>query len=585
MSQSSPLEQRIGQALLWHGKDYEALCSTFSWKAAGRQLDGLPEGGLNIAYEAVDRHVMWNGCEKTAIRWLGKSGNCRDISYADLARDTARFASVLDHLGIEQGERVFALMGREPALYVTALGTLRRGAVFCPLFSAFGPDPIKARISIGEGAVLVTTKAFYQKKIAHIRGELPTLKHVLIVGDADDLPDDTLSFDTLLAAGDPGFPVAQTRPHDMALLHFTSGTTGKPKGAFHVHEAVLAHHVSAQYALDLRKDDIIWCTADPGWVTGTSYGIIAPLTTGATMIVDEAEFNPERWYTILQDQKVTVWYSAPTAIRMLMKAGGDLAREYDLSALRFLASVGEPLNPEAVIWSADVFGKPFHDNWWQTETGAIMIGNLAIGDIKPGSMGRPLPGIDAGIVELREDGSVREITSAGEVGELALRPGWPSMFRGYLHETARYEKCFKGGWYLSGDLAMRDTDGYYWFVGRADDMIKSSGHLIGPFEVESALVAHDAVAEAAVIGVPDERAGEVVKAFVTLHHGIEPDETTRRDILAHVRRSLGAAVAPRVIEFADELPKTRSGKIMRRLLKARELGLPEGDTSTLETFK
>jgi len=565
--------------------DYEALCSAFSWKSARQQLDGLPGGGLNIAYEAVDRHLIHGRGSKTAIRHIGKSGKVEDISYGDLAARTSRFASVLHKLGVAPGEKVFALMGRVPELYVTALGTLKRGAVFCPLFSAFGPEPIRSRVSIGEGVVLVTTKSLYEKKVAKIRDALPSLRHVLIVGEKDDLPEGALCFEALMADADPGFDVVKTAADDQALLHFTSGTTGKPKGAIHVHQAVVAHHASAQYALDLKPDDTLWCTADPGWVTGTSYGIIAPLTNGVTMIVDEAEFDAERWYGILEGQKVTVWYSAPTAIRMLMKAGGDLAQGYDLLALRFLASVGEPLNPEAVIWSNEVFGRPFHDNWWQTETGAIMIGNLAMGDIKPGSMGRPLPGVDAGIIELQADGGVREVTGAGEVGELALRPGWPSMFRGYLHEKERYEKCFQGGWYLSGDLAMRDADGYYWFVGRADDMIKSSGHLIGPFEVESALVDHDAVAEAAVIGVPDERAGEIVKAFVTLHHGFEPDEALRRDIMAHARRSLGAAVAPRLIEFKAELPKTRSGKIMRRLLKARELGLPEGDTSTLETFK
>ncbi len=369
--------------------DYRALCGAFSWDAARQQLDGLPGGGLNIAYEAVDRHLMHGRGAKTAIRHIGKSGDVQDISYSDLAAKTSRFASLLHALGVAPGEKVFALLGRVPALYVTALGTLKRGAVFCPLFSAFGPEPIKSRVSIGEGAVLVTTKSLYEKKVAQIRGELPSLRHVLIVGDEGDLPEAAQSFEALMADADPGFEVVRTEPEDQALLHFTSGTTGKPKGAIHVHEAVVAHHASAQFALDLKPDDILWCTADPGWVTGTSYGIISPLTNGVTMIVDEAEFDAERWYNILQDQKVTVWYSAPTAIRMLMKAGGDLARGYDLSALRFLASVGEPLNPEAVVWSNEVFGHPFHDNWWQTETGAIMIGNLAMGDIKPGSMGRP----------------------------------------------------------------------------------------------------------------------------------------------------------------------------------------------------
>jgi len=378
------------------------------------------------------------------------------------------------------------------------------------------------------------------------------------------------------------FETARTRPEDMALLHFTSGTTGRPKGAVHVHEAVVAHHITGRYALDFRPDDVFWCTADPGWVTGTSYGVISPLTNGLTMVVDEAEFDAERWYGLLQEQKVTVWYTAPTAIRMLMKFGADLVRRHDLSALRFMASVGEPLNPEAVVWSAETFGAPFHDNWWQTETGGIMIANYLAMEVRPGSMGKPLPGVVAGIVERTETG-LREQTRPMAMGELALRPGWPSMMRGYLHEEERYRKCFQDGWYLTGDLAMRDSDGYFWFVGRADDVIKSAGHLIGPFEVESVLMEHPAVAEAAVIGLPDPIAGQAVKAYVALKTGFDGGEDLRRDILGHARRRLGPVVAPKDVAFRQNLPKTRSGKIMRRLLKARELGLPEGDLSTLES--
>jgi acetyl-CoA synthetase len=378
------------------------------------------------------------------------------------------------------------------------------------------------------------------------------------------------------------FEVVRTLPEDNALLHFTSGTTGKPKGAIHVHEAVVAHHLTGVVALDLHPGDIFWCTADPGWVTGTSYGIVSPLTCGVTLIVDEGDFDADRWYRILQDEKVTVWYTAPTAIRMLMKAGTGVAAGFDLSHLRFLASVGEPLNPEAVVWAMEAFGKPFHDNWWQTETGGIMIANFASMDVKPGSMGRPLPGISAGIVQ-RDGRGVSEIETPMVSGELALRPGWPSMMRGYLGEDERYRKCFAGGWYLTGDLAMRDEEGYFWFVGRGDDVIKSAGHLIGPFEVESALMEHSAVAEVGVIGIPDPTVGEVVKAFVAVKDGFAPDDALRKELLGHARKRLGAAVAPREIAFRKTLPRTRSGKIMRRLLKARELGLPEGDLSTLES--
>jgi acetyl-CoA synthetase len=378
------------------------------------------------------------------------------------------------------------------------------------------------------------------------------------------------------------FTIEPTDPEDIALLHFTSGTTGAPKGAVHVHEAVVAHHITGKLALDLHPDDVFWCTADPGWVTGTSYGIIAPGANGVTMIVDEAEFDAERWYAILQNQKVNVWYTAPTAIRMLMKAGAEMARKYDLSALRFLASVGEPLNPEAVVWGEKAFGSPFHDNWWQTETGGIMIANYAAMDVRPGSMGKPLPGIEAGVVRKTKEGEVEEITEPDAQGELALRPGWPSMFRAYLNEPERYRKCFAGGWYLTGDLAKRDKDGYFWFVGRKDDVIKTSGHLIGPFEVESILMEHPAVAEAGVIGKPDPVAMEVVKAFVSLKQGFQPADELKRELLAFARTRLGAVVAPKEIEFRDKLPRTRSGKIMRRLLKSQELGLPVGDTSTLE---
>jgi acetyl-CoA synthetase len=382
---------------------------------------------------------------------------------------------------------------------------------------------------------------------------------------------------------DDHFEIGPTDPEDLALLHFTSGTTGKPKGAMHVHQAVIAHYMTGTFALDFHSEDIFWCTADPGWVTGTSYGIIAPLTHGITSIVDEADFDAERWYGILREQNVTVWYTAPTAVRMMMKVGAEVARKYQFPHLRFIASVGEPLNPEAVVWGQEAFGLPIHDNWWQTETGGIMIANYAAMDIRPGSMGRPLPGIEAAIVRREKDGPVELVNEPGGEGELALRPGWPSMFRGYLHEDERYRKCFADGWYLTGDLAKQDADGYFWFVGRADDVIKSSGHLIGPFEVESALMEHRAVAEVGVIGKPDPVAGEIVKAFVSLKLGYEPQEALKRDLLGFARKRLGAVVAPKEIDFVASVPKTRSGKIMRRLLKARELGLPEGDTSTLES--
>ena len=386
-------------------QDYETYVATFSWDDARALLAGLPGGGLNIAHEAVDRHVLAGrrrppGAALDRPRRRGPRLHLRRACETE----TNRFANVLRQRGIGKGDRVFSLLGRVPELYVAALGTLKNGSVFSPLFSAFGPEPIKARMTIGEASVLVTSEAFYRRKVEPWRSELPSLKHVL----ADRMlrptgrPTPSTSPRSMAAASD-AFDIVRTEPEDMALLHFTSGTTGKPKGAVHVHEAVVAHHLTGRIALDLHPGDIFWCTADPGWVTGTSYGIISPLTNGVTLIVDQAEFDAERWYRILQDQKVTVWYTAPTAIRMLMKAGSEIARGFDLSRLRFMASVGEPLNPEAVVWGVEAFGKPFHDNWWQTETGGIMIANYAAMDVKPGSMGRPLPGIAAGIVE-RHDG-------------------------------------------------------------------------------------------------------------------------------------------------------------------------------------
>jgi acetyl-CoA synthetase len=564
-------------------QNYDEFSRTFSWADARSLLDGLPGGGLNIAYEAVDRHIFAGRGAKLALRWIGRDDRICNFTYADLYSQANQFANVLTALGITKGDRVFALLGRVPELYIAALGTLKNGSVFSPLFSAFGPEPVKARMSIGSAKALITSEAFYWRKVEPWRKELSCLEYVFLTDCSGAPPPGTTDLSAALAATSDVFETVRTQPEDMALVHFTSGTTGRPKGAVHVHDAVVAHHITGRLALDLHGDDIFWCTADPGWVTGTSYGIIAPLTNAATMIVDQSEFDAERWYRILQEHKVTVWYTAPTAIRMLMKAGTAVRKSYDLSNLRFMASVGEPLNAEAVIWGLEAFGMPFHDNWWQTETGGIMIANYASMDIKPGSMGRPLPGITAGIVTRATKGDVGEITAPMRTGELALRPGWPSMMRAYLNEEERYRKCFADGWYLTGDLAMKDPDGYYWFVGRADDVIKSSGHLIGPFEIESALMEHPAVAEVGAIGIPEPTAGEVVKAFVALKNDVEPSEALRKELLGHARKRLGPAIAPKEIVFRGSLPKTRSGKIMRRLLKARELGLPEGDISTLES--
>jgi acetyl-CoA synthetase len=563
--------------------DYEKTCKEFSWTSVRRELEGLPQGrGFNIAHEAVDRHANGARRDHLAIRWLGTDGRVLNFTYGDLQRETNRFANVLRELGVGKGDRVFSLAGRVPELYIAALGAFKNGSVFCPLFSAFGPEPVRQRLSRGDARVLVTTERLYRKNVEVSQPDLPLLRHVLLLDSREDVRDGIWSFGKRMADAAWDFAIPPTSPDDMALLHFTSGTTGLPKGAIHVHEAALMHYMTGKYALDLHPEDIFWCTADPGWITGTSYGLIAPLLHGVTSVIDEADFDAERWYRILQEQRVSVWYTAPTAVRMLMRQPYEPRKQYDLSRLRFVASVGEPLNPAAVVWGQEALGLPIHDNWWQTETGGIMISNYAAMEIRPGSMGRPLPGVEAAIVRRVNEEAVELILEPTVEGELALRPGWPSMFRGYLHDKERYRKCFAGGWYLTGDLAKRDADGYFTFVGRADDIIKTAGHMVGPFEVESVLMTHPAVAEAGVIGKPEPVIGELVKAFVALKPGWEPSDELKLDLIGFARKKLGSVVAPKEIAFEQKLPHTRSGKVMRRLLKAREMGLPEGDTSTLE---
>lgn len=563
------------------------------WDEARLALAGLPGGGTNIAYEAVDRHVD-DGLGKTvAIRWIPTTGPPVEVSYRDLAHRSNRFSRVIRELGYEDGHSVATLCGRVLPLYVAALGTLKSGGIYAPLFSAFGPDPVILRLQLGSVDVLVTTETLYRRKVMRRRSEVPSLRHVLLIdGDAAGFDDPSvLDLRALLGAAASSFTPHPTDPEHPALLHFTSGTTGQPKGAIHVHDAVVAHGSTGRTVLGLRPGVVYWCTADPGWVTGTSYGLIAPLVNGATSVIDEAEFDAERWYRILQDEHVQIFYTAPTALRLLQRIGSETREPYDLSHLELVASVGEPLDPEAVIWARETFGVPVLDTWWQTETGSMMIANRPGDEVRPGSMGHPLPGVEASILATDDEGDLvldgegrpLHLTEPDAVGEIGLRTGWPSMFRSYLNDDTRYNDCFVGDWYHSGDLARCDEDGFYWFVGRNNDVIKSAGHLIGPFEVESALTEHPAVVEAGVIGKPDETMGAVIKAFVVLRDGETASEELVRDIRAHARRSLGPVVAPREIDVVHELPHTRSGKIMRRLLKARELGLAEGDTSTLET--
>ena len=560
--------------------DYDAARRGFSWDAMYRELSWLPDGCLNKAHECIDRHAQGARAQKPAMLWEGKGGETETYTFADFARETNKFANVLDSLGVTKGDRVFLFMDRVPECYVGVFGALKVGAVAGPLFSAFGPEPVKDRL-LDSGAKVLVTQPHLRKKIAEILPQLPDLKYVVVVNklgrDPDPLAPGDLAYETLMAGASSEFEIEKTRQYDLSVMHYTSGTTGKPKGAAHCHQAIVQHYATGKWVLDFHDDDIYWCTADPGWVTGTSYGMFAPWSNGITQLIYEGGFNASAWYKLIEKYRVTVWYTAPTAVRMLMKAGLDVVRKHDLSSLRHVNSVGEPLNPEAVVWGMEAFKQAIHDNWWQTETGAQLIANYASMEVRPGSMGRPIPGVEAAILDANY-----EPLPAGKDGQLAIRPGWPSMFRTYWKAEEKYNSRFRKGWYITGDQAHMDADGYFWFQGRADDVINTAGHLVGPFEVESVLIEHPAVVEAGVIGKPDELAMEVVKAFVALKDGFTPSDELRRDIMKFAKSKLAAAVAPREIEFIDSLPKTRSGKIMRRLLKARELGLPEGDTSTLE---
>ena len=558
--------------------DYDSLRSSWDWDELWAELD-TPDGLVNQAHECIDRHAMGERANKLALIWQSQGLEVEEYTFADLKRETDRAANALRSAGIEKGDRVFFLSDRTPELYFGFFGALKLGALAAPLFSAFGPEPISERVGRAEGKAMITTPKLLSK-VNEIRDNLPSLEHVIIMDGREEheLADTDISWSALIADASDEFEIEKTGPEDWSVMHFTSGTTGLPKGAAHVHNTVVSHYATGKYVMDFQEEDIYWCTADPGWVTGTSYGMFAPWSNGITQVIDEGGFGARRWYETITRFKVTIWYTAPTAIRLLMRSGASAAREHDLSSLRYVMSVGEPLNPEGVVWGLDAFDLPIHDNWWQTETGAIMIANYPSMPIRPGSMGRPFPGIHAAII----DDAGNEMTEPMAEGQLALRPGWPSMFRTYWNDEERYDSRFQMGWYLTGDKAKRDADGYFWFVGRDDDVINTAGHLVSPFEVESALIEHEAVAEAGVIGKPDAIAMEVVKAFVTLNDGVEETPQLLRELNRHCRARLGPAVAPREIQVIDILPKTRSGKIMRRLLKARELGLPEGDTSTLE---
>lgn len=559
---------------------YEEVYKKFTWDDAKRELGWKDGDPINIGWFCTDRNLERGLGKKIAMIWEGFTGEKRQYTFEDLSVNTNTYANYLKGLGIVEGDRICIFMDRIPDLYFSFLGVLKLGAIAQPLFSAFGEEALFTRMSNAESVAIITTKKHYLK-VRKIKDQLPALKHIIIVDD------DTLKFQDrekpfILDKAEKvlKFECAKTGPETPSVLHYTSGTTGAPKGALHVHSSLFAQYMTSKWVLDIRDGDIYWCTADPGWVTGTSYGIIGPWALGATQVIYDGGFSSAKWYEIIQNYRVSVWYSAPTAIRLLMRDGEELVRKFDLSSLRHLCSVGEPLNPEAVIWSEKVFdGKPFHDTYWQTETGAIMISNFPGLKIKPGSMGKAIPGVTAVIVDLK---TFEVINERNKIGLIALKPGWPSMMRAYWRNEETYKSKFKNNWYISGDRAYIDEDGYFWFVGRDDDVINTGGHLVGPFEIESALLEHEAVAESAAVGKPDPVNMEVVKAFVALKQGFEPSDDLELSIMNFIRKKLSPLAMPQEIEFVEKLPKTRSGKIMRRLLRAKEWGQEIGDTSTLE---
>ncbi len=555
-------------------KNYEEAVADFSWESVEQNFSWAETGRVNMAYEAIDRHVDQGRGDKVALLY---SDAQRDESYtfADLKRKSNQFANVLRSLGIQKGERVFIFMPRTPELYVSVFGILKAGAVVGPLFEAFMETAVKDRLQDSAAVAIVTTPA-----LAHRvpREELPTLKHVILVGEDVNTADGYIDFFAEMAQASEEAEMEWLGREDGLIMHYTSGSTGKPKGVYHVQNAMMQHYHTGNVVLDLKEDDVYWCTADPGWVTGTSYGIFAPWLHGVTNVVRGGRFSPQDWYSTIQKYNVTVWYSAPTAFRMLMSAGNDVINQYDLSSLRHVMSVGEPLNPEVVRWGMKVYGQRIHDTWWMTETGGQLICNYPAMPLKPGSMGRPVPGVEASII----DDQGNELPPY-RMGNLAIRTPWPSMMRQVWNNPAKFEEYFRvDGWYISGDSAYRDEEGYFWFQGRIDDVINTSGERVGPFEVESKLVEHPAVAEAGVIGKPDPVRGEIIKAFISLREGYSPSDELKADISRYVKENLSAHAAPREIEFKDKLPKTRSGKIMRRVLKAWELNLPTGDLSTIE---
>lgn len=555
--------------------NYDEAYANFNWEEVNKNFTWNETGRVNMAYEAIDKHAKSDRNNKVALYYQDGSRK-EKYTFKEMKDFSNKAGNVLKNYGdVEKGDRVFIFMPRSPELYFALLGAVKLGAIVGPLFEAFMEGAVRDRLEDSEAKVLITTPELLERVPLN---DLPALKTVFLVGDNVEEGGKTVAFNPLFEQASKELHIEWLGREDGLILHYTSGSTGKPKGVLHAQNAMVQHYQTAKWVLDLKEDDVYWCTADPGWVTGTAYGIFAPWLVGASNVILGGRFSPEAWYEALQDYGVTVWYSAPTAFRMLMGAGQDAIKKYDLSQVRHVLSVGEPLNPEVIRWGMNAFGLRIHDTWWMTETGGQVICNYPCMEIRPGSMGKPIPGVKAAIVD-NEGNEVPPYT----MGNLAIGKGWPAMMRGIWNNKQKYESYFMpGDWYVSGDSAYMDEDGYFWFQGRIDDVIMTSGERVGPFEVESKLIEHAAVAEAGVIGIPDPVRGEIIKAFIALRAGYEPSEELKEEIRQFVKKGLAAHAAPRQIEFRDKLPKTRSGKIMRRVLKAWELNLPTGDLSTME---
>lgn len=526
----------------------------------------------NIGYHCTKAQQA----DKQAFRWLTASLEHCDYTFADLDRESNRFANTLASLGFNKGDIFFTFLPKLPEQFFAFLGSLKLQLIVGTLFANFGDEALLDRLG-NAGAKGVITKKSLLKKICRIRAAVPSLVTIIIVDIDEHLGDGIYSYSRLLADASTDFRCNKTHLETPSVLHYTSGSTGKPKGVLHVHDSLELQKDSARGILGLSSDDIYWCTADQGWVTGTTYGIIAPWALGVTQIHYGGGYDAEAWFTILEREKVTVWYTAPTALRMLMREEPELFRRFNLPCLRHICSVGEPLNPEVIRWGKEVLGKEIYDTWFQTETGAIMIANRPGLEVRSGSMGKPVYGIEAAILD--DNGRPLPV---GQQGHLCLKAGWRSMFHTYLNNIDGYNSKFRNGWYYSGDTAWQDSDGYFWFKGRNDDVINTAGHLISPFEVESALLEIPEIAESGVIGAPDELLFEKVVAYIHLHDSLAYSTELELKIRLHISNKVSSIATPQEIIVVESVPKNKSGKIMRRVLKASYLGIDVGDTSTLE---